>query len=183
MHSSLESSPNDRRLLYSWLLCAISAAGIAGILAFSVAMTRTPGVRLLSSARAFGVVLVAHVTFALTIWLLAFISTIWSYAAARWGLPISRRAGWIGLATSLAGAVILSIPIVGVQGEAVMTDYVPLLDTSLFFIGFVVFLIGIGVTAGNYLAAVIRYRSGTSPALRCHWRSTGWGAPPLPRCG
>src|SRR3990172_10828415 len=126
MKSSLELTPAQRRLLYGWLLYAISAAAIAGTLAFTVAMTRTPGVRLLSSARAFNVILVGHVTFALTIWLLTFIATAWNYVAAKSGIELNGRVGWFGLAASLIGAVVVSIPIVTFQGEAVMNDYVPL---------------------------------------------------------
>src|SRR3972149_1307585 len=66
------------------------------------------------------------------------------------------RVGWLGMAASLLGAVVVSIPIVTFQGEAVMNDYVPLLDTPLFFIGFVIFLAGIGITAANYLVGVAR---------------------------
>src|SRR3990172_3534888 len=163
MKSSLEFTPAQRRLLYGWLLYAISAAAIAGTLAFTVAMTRTPGVRLLSSARAFNVILVGHVTFALTIWLLAFISTAWTYAAAQAGLPLNRRIGWSGLAVALAGSVIISIPIVLFQGQWVMNDYVPLQDTPLFFVGYVTFIAGIGITAANYLAAVSRRDRASGP--------------------
>jgi cytochrome c oxidase subunit 1 len=164
MPSSLELTPAHRKLLYAWLLSAISAAAIAGTLAFAVAMTRTPGVRLLATARAFHVILVGHVTFALTIWLLAFISTAWTYTAARAGLPLNRRVGWAGLAVALAGAVVVSIPIVLFQGQDVMNDYVPLLDTPLFFVGYVTFVAGVGITAANYLAAVAR-RDRTSGLL------------------
>ncbi|MEK7327726.1 MAG: cbb3-type cytochrome c oxidase subunit I, partial [Chloroflexota bacterium] len=158
----------QRKLIYGWLLYAVGAAAIGGLLAFAVAMTRTPGVRLLPSARAFQVILVGHVTYTLTIWLLAFISAIWAYVAAQAGLPLNRRVNGIALATAVSGAAILTIPIVLFQGRDVMTDYVPLLDTPLFFVGFVTFLAGIGIAAMNYLAAVVRHRAetraGTSPA-------------------
>ena len=88
---TVESNPTQRKLIYGWLLYAVGAAAIGGLLAFAVAMTRTPGVRLLPSARAFQVILVGHVTYTLTIWLLAFISAIWAYVAAQAGLPLNRR--------------------------------------------------------------------------------------------
>jgi len=164
VNSSSNPSSGNHGLLYGWLLYAIGAAAIAGALAFAVAMTRTPGVRLLSSARAFHVILVGHVTFALTIWLLAFISTVWMYVAGQAGLPLSRRVGWAGFITSLAGAGVISIPLVLFQGEDVMNDYVPLLNTPLFFVGYVTFIAGVGLTAANYLAAVVRYRAGAKRA-------------------
>ena len=163
MATSIDLIPSQRKLVHGWLLFAISAAAIAGTLAFAVAMTRTPGVRLLPSARAFQVILVGHVTFALTIWLLTFIATAWNYVAAKSGIELNGRVGWFGLAASLIGAVIISVPIVTFQGEAVMNDYVPLLDTPLFFIGFVAFLAGIGITAANYLVGVARREKTTGP--------------------
>ncbi len=169
MKTSFEFTPAQRKLLYSWLVYAISTAGIAGTLAFAVAMTRTPGVRLLPSARAFQVILIGHVTFALTIWLLSFISTVWTYAAFRSGVALNLRAGWIGLATALLGTGVISLPIVLFQGEAVTTDYVPLLDTPLFFVGFVTFLLGIGITAANYLVGVGRHvRAGGALSLTAY---------------
>ncbi|MBM4423906.1 MAG: hypothetical protein FJ030_11000 [Chloroflexi bacterium] len=163
MKTSLDFSPQQRKLLYSWLLYAIGAAGIAGTLAFLVAMTRTPGVRILPSARAFQVILIAHVTFALTIWLLAFISTVWVWVAAQSGIALNRIGSWAGLITSLIGTIIISIPIALFQGEAVTTDYVPLLDTPLFFVGFVTFLIGVGITAATYLVGVARRDRAAGP--------------------
>jgi len=118
--STLDFTPAQRKLVYSWLLFAIGAMAIAGTLAFLVAMARTPGVRLLPSERAFHVALVGHVTFALTIWLLAFISTVWTYTAFQANLPLNLRASWTGLFTSLAGAAIIAIPIFTFQGEDVM---------------------------------------------------------------
>jgi cytochrome c oxidase subunit 1 len=163
MKSSLELVPAHRKLLYGWLLFAVSAAAVAGTLAFAVAMTRTPGVRLLPSARAFHVILVGHVTYALTIWLQAFIATVWTFVAGQSGLPLNRRLGWIGLAVALIGAVVISIPIVLFQGDSVMNDYAPLLDTPLFFVGFTAFVSGIGITALNYLIAAVRRNRASGP--------------------
>jgi heme/copper-type cytochrome/quinol oxidase subunit 1 len=157
---TLEPKPTQGRLIYGWLLYAVGAAAIGGLLAFAVAMTRTPGVRLLPSARAFQVILVGHVTYTLTIWLLAFIAAIWAHVAAQAGLPLNRRLNGVALAIAVSGAAILTIPIILFQGRDVMTDYVPLLDTPLFFAGFVTFLAGIGIAAANYLIAVARRSTG-----------------------
>ena len=156
---TVEPIPTQRKLIYGWLLYAVGAAAIGGLLAFAVAMTRTPGVRLLPSARAFQVILVGHVTYTLTIWLLAFIAAIWAHVAAQAGLLLNRRVNRIALVIAVSGAAILTVPIILFQGRDVMTDYVPLLDTPLFFIGFVTFLAGIGIAAVNYLAAVARHRA------------------------
>lgn len=163
MKSSVEFPPPQRKLVFGWLLYAISVAGVAGTLAFLVAMTRTPGVRLLPSARAFQVMLIAHVTFALTIWLLTFISSVWAFVAAQSGIALNRTASWGGMAMALAGTAIISVPIFMFQGEAVTTDYVPLLDTPLFFVGYVTFLLGIGISAATYLFGVARRDRAAGP--------------------
>lgn len=158
---TLEPNPTQGKPIYGWLLYAVGAAAIGGLLAFAVAMTRTPGVRLLPSARAFQVILVGHVTYTLTIWLLAFISAVWAHVAAQTGLPLNRRVSGIALAIAVSGAAILTVPILLFQGQDVMTDYVPLLDTPLFFVGFVTFLAGIGIAAANFLFAAARRRADT----------------------
>ncbi len=153
-----------RDLLYSWLLFAVTSAGIAGFLAFMVAMTRTPAVKLLPSARIFHVILVGHVTFALTIWLLAFISAVWVYVTAKacQGRLFSLRLGWLGLAVSVLGSIVLLISIIMGRGEALMTDYVPLLDVPVFHIGFALFLAGIVITVANILLTLVT-RKGEAP--------------------
>ncbi len=153
-----------RDLTYSWLLFAVTSAGIAGFLAFMVAMTRTPAIKLLPSARIFHVILVGHVTFALTIWLLAFISAVWVYVTARacQGRLFSLPLGWSGLAVSVLGSIVLLISIIMARGEALMTDYVPLLDIAVFHIGFAIFLSGIVITVINILLSLIT-RTGKAP--------------------
>ena len=73
-----------RRLLTAWLGLALGSLVAAGIFAILVAFARAPAVQLLgSSASLFHLALVAHVTFALTIWFVAFAGVLWVYAAWR----------------------------------------------------------------------------------------------------
>ena len=155
--NSLHFGDRARDLSYAWLLFAATSAGIAGLLAFMVAMTRTPAVKLLPTARSFQVILVGHVTFALTIWLLAFIAAVWTYVTAQAGQGrlFSLRLGWAGLAVSVSGSLILLTSITLGRGEALMTDYVPLLDVPIFHTGFAAFMTGIVLTVVNILLTVI----------------------------
>ncbi len=151
------ATPDPRDLTYAWLLFAVASAGIAGLLAFMVAMTRTPAVKLLPTARSFQVILVGHVTFALTIWLLAFIAAVWTYVTARAcrGRLFSLPLGWAGLAVSILGSLILLAGIILGRGEALMTDYVPLLNVPLFHTGFATFMAGILLTVINILLTIL----------------------------
>lgn len=159
----LTSRRDVRNLTYAWLLFAVTSAGIAGLLAFMVAMTRTPAVKLLPTARAFHVILVGHVTFALTIWLLAFIAGLWVYLVARFcqGRLYSLRLGWGGLAVSILGSAVLLASIIVGQGQALMTDYVPLLDVPTFHTGFAIFMAGIVLTVANVILTVAGRRDKT----------------------
>lgn len=164
MSFNQKSTHDHRDLTYAWLLFAVASAGIAGLLAFMVAMTRTPAVKLLPTARSFHVILVGHVTFALTIWLLAFIAAVWTYVTARAcrGRLFSLRLGWAGLAVSILGSLILLASIILGRGEALMTDYVPLLNVPIFHTGFATFMAGIVLTVINILLTIIT-RSNRAP--------------------
>ena len=150
-------SDSEQNLTYGWLLFAVISAGIAGLLAFLVAMTRTPAVKLLPSARSFHIILVGHVTFALTIWLLAFIAAVWMFIVVRTcrGNLFSLRLGWTSLGVSVLGSLILLAAVIIGHGDALMTDYVPLLDVPLFHTGFAVFMAGIVLTVVNVSLTLI----------------------------
>ena len=70
-----------RRLLTAWLGLSLGSLVVAGLFAVLVALARTPAVQLLGSAAdRFHFALVGHVTFALTVWFIAFAGALWTYA-------------------------------------------------------------------------------------------------------
>lgn len=144
--------------LYGWLLFAVCSLGIAGSLAFLVAMTRTPAIRLLPNARSFYVLLVGHVTFALIIWGLSFITALWSYAGSCCGpsRPKTRFAGGWRLLPALFGAGLILASVLAGQGVPRLNDYVPVLETPLFVVGYTLFVAGVMITLVHFLATVVR---------------------------
>lgn len=149
-----------RSLTQGWLLFAIASLGIAGSLAFLVAMTRTPVIRLLSSAPSFYAILVGHVTFALIVWGLGFIATLWSYAhfgfePGGWPASQSSAARW-GLFLAAAGCGMILVSVLAGRGSPSLNDYIPILDDPVFFVGYAAFSAGILVALLRFVFTAVR---------------------------
>jgi len=159
MNFQVRRDPAAQTLVHGWLLFAVSCAGIAGLLAFLVAIARTPALGwVIPNAQVFYLVLAGHVTFALIIWLLAFVVAVTVYFGVREGRGYNVRVGQVGLGAAALGAGMLLGSVLSGRGTPVLTDYVPVLETPLFFAGYLLFAAGIGVGLLNYLPAVLRRR-------------------------
>ncbi len=150
-----------RRLLTAWLGLALGSLVVAGIFAILVAFARTPAVQLLGDAAdVFHLALIAHVTFALTVWFLAFGGVLWVYAAWRSGYSLPATASWAGWTTVTAGAALMAVPAFAVSGTPYLNDYIPVIDHPLFWIGLLAALAGTALQACAYLAAWWQARAG-----------------------
>ena len=163
MRDSLD--PETRDQLRRWLLFAIGAAGVAGILAVLIAMARVPALQVISPSRSFSVLLVGHVTFSLIIWLLAFVSIAAIYTGGvflREHAFLTASAGKaFGLAT-LGSGLLLSAILAG-RGNVILSDYVPVLETPAFFTGYAGFAAGIFLVVGSFLRGIARHRGMALP--------------------
>ncbi len=142
-----------RRLLAGWLGLAVGSLVVAGLFAAVAAFARTPVVYRLFSAGAFQLALVGHVTFAFTVWFVAFSGALWVYVAWRASLPLSARWSWAGLGVATAGAGLLAVPAFTGGGKPYLSDYVPAIDHPLFWVGLALTGMGVGVQAVAYLVA------------------------------
>ncbi len=142
-----------RQLLTGWLALAIGSLVIAGLFAILVAFTRTPAVQLLGSANAFHLALVAHVTFAFTVWFVAFTGALWIYAAWRANYRLDPRLSWAGLSLAALGAAAMAIPAFMFSGRPYLNDYVPVIDHPLFWGGLAATGSGVALQALAYLQA------------------------------
>ncbi len=147
-----------RRLLVGWLGLAVGSLVVAGLFAALAAFARTPAVYRLFSARAFQLALVAHVTFAFTVWFVTFAGALWVYVAWRAGYPLASGVSWAALALAAAGAVGMAVPAVTGGGTPYLSDYVPAIDHPLFWAGLVLVAVGVALQAAAYLAAWGRAR-------------------------
>ncbi len=146
--------------LHGWLLFSIVCAGVSGLLSLLVAAARIPAVGwMLPSANMFYVAMVGHVSFGLIIWLLAFVAAMTAYFAMREGAGFNARRAQIGLAVATLGAGIVLGSVLSGRGETQLTDYVPVQDTPLYFIGFAIFAMGALGALVQYLPAALAKRA------------------------
>ncbi|HET7793522.1 MAG TPA: cbb3-type cytochrome c oxidase subunit I [Rhizobacter sp.] len=136
--------PTDarRRLARGWLWLGLLALIGSGLFSVLLVLSRTPGLnKLFPVADFFRVALVVHVDLSVLVWFIALAGMLWSIH----GTP--RRLGWAWAALGLcgAGAALMSLaPFLG-SGEAVMANYIPMLDGTPFIAGLLVFAAGVGL--------------------------------------
>lgn len=153
-----------RQLLAAWLGLAVGSLVVAGLFAAVAAFARTPVVYRLFSAGAFQLALVGHVTFAFTVWFVAFAAALWVYVAWRAGLPLDTRWSWAAVGVAATGATLLAVPAFSGVGQPYLSDYVPAIDHPLFWAGLILIGEGVGIQAAAYLVAYVRRRRPASGA-------------------
>ncbi|MGE5515683.1 MAG: cbb3-type cytochrome c oxidase subunit I [Bacteroidota bacterium] len=138
-----------RAELRGWLLLALGALAVAGVLALALAASRTPGVQqhVPWGAEFFQRGLVTHVVFSFQVWLLAMMGALSAAATSAAGRPL----GWVGLALTVAGGVLLLVPVLGGTGTPSLNNYVPVLDHPLFFAGLMAVALGVAVALSRCL--------------------------------
>ena len=124
------------------MLLGLAALAGAGLFAVLLVLARTPGAQdWLPGIDLFRVALVVHVDLSVLVWFLAFSGFLWTLrdgAHGAWGT----RA--LGLAVAGTLAIFLA-PLTG--GEPVLSNYVPVLTTPLFFVGLLLFGAGVAMRA------------------------------------
>jgi hypothetical protein len=134
-----------RTELRGWLLLALGALAVAGVLALALAVSRAPGTEawLPWGAEFFHRGLVTHVVFSFQLWLLAMVGALTVPATtARWP-------GAAGLLAMTAGAAALLVPTLAGWGEASLNNYVPVLVHPLYYMGLALAGGGAGMAAAR----------------------------------
>lgn len=130
-------------LVRAWLLLAVTALGLSVFCAGALVLARTPLLGGWLPAHLFGRSLVLHVDLATLVWFLSFAGALWSMDVRARGLS----SVWVAWAISLLGAGAMLVAGFAVPGQAVLSNYVPMVDHPLFVGGLVWFGAGIIVTA------------------------------------
>lgn len=131
------------RLARAWLLTAVAALLISGLFVILIVASRTPGVeQLFPLKNFFHLAIVVHVDFSVLVWFAAFGAVLWTLVST----PAARRSAWLGLGLVIAGSALLAASPFR-PGEAIMSNYVPVLDNTLFLAGLSVLGIGVLVSA------------------------------------
>jgi hypothetical protein len=134
--------PTDerQRLARGWLWLSLLALIGSGVFSILLVLARTPGVnRLLPGVDFFRIALVVHVDLSVLVWFVAVAGLLWSINGTRLGL----RWGWAALVLAGAGTTLMSLAAFVSPGEAIMANYIPMLDSPLFITGTLV--LGSGV--------------------------------------
>lgn len=143
----------SRRQITAWLVLAIGAMAVSTMFAFVLVFARTPGLQaLLTGENTFQTALVAHVDFAVLIWLLSCAGLFWSLICKRSFLV------WDTLALILAtlGAMLAAVAPLGTTAPVVMSNYVPVLTDPLFITGLALFTIGVSLKALRVVIQSVR---------------------------
>ena len=141
----------DQKLARSWWWLALLALGVSTSCAVLLVVARTPFLGF--GAGMFRTALVLHVDFAVVVWFLAVAAGVWLYAIPVTCCLLARlaRAGvW------LAGGGMLGMLLAAIDGAAVpiLANYLPVLDSALFYLGIGLFLSGTGLAGLAALASL-----------------------------
>jgi len=151
-------SEASRRLASGWLKLGIASLVGAGVFAILLVLSRTPYVQdIFPWVDFFHSALVVHVDLSVLLWFMAFAGVLWSLNSS----PQFIRLGWLALILAWIGAVAIVLsPFVDV-GKPLMSNYVPVIQSTFFFTGLIIFTVGVAVLVLRSLIAV--------PSLE-HWR-------------
>lgn len=132
----------QRALARGWLWLALLALIGAGLFSVLLVLSRTPVINeWFPVADFFRLALVVHVDLSVLVWFVAIAGLLWSINGSERALAWA----WAALALCVAGAALMSLaPFFG-RGEAIMANYIPLLDDSWFVAGLIVFAAGVAV--------------------------------------
>ncbi|HVW89675.1 MAG TPA: cbb3-type cytochrome c oxidase subunit I, partial [Gaiellaceae bacterium] len=152
-------------------VAAVLSVAIGGAFGVSMALTRAPSLELLGS-KGYYVALTGHGVSALILWpvffevaAMVFASTVLLNARV-WSL----RLGWTSFALMIAGAAMLESIILAGKASVGFTAYPPLVAHAIFYLGYIVFAVGVLMAIGNFTmtlaaAKVDRTYEGSLPLL------------------
>ncbi|WP_372526041.1 cbb3-type cytochrome c oxidase subunit I [Piscinibacter sp.] len=131
-----------RALARGWLWLALLALIGSGLFSVLLVLSRTPGLnQFLAVADFFHVALVVHVDLSVLVWFIAIAGLLWSVNSSPRGIAW----GWSALWLCAAGAALMALAAFIGRGDAIMANYIPVLDGPLFIAGLLVFAAGVGV--------------------------------------
>jgi len=140
-------------LARGWLLLALAALIGSGLFSVLLVAARTPGINSwLPAADFFRVALVVHVDLSVLVWFSGVAGMLWSLNAT----PRAVLASWVALGLCGAGAALMAAAAFVMPGLPIMANYIPVLDSPLFFAGLLIFACGAALQVLRCLAAAPR---------------------------
>jgi hypothetical protein len=124
---------DSRKLARAWLMLALAALIGSGLFSILLVLARTPGINaLLPAGDFFRVALVVHVDLSVLVWFVAVAGLLWSLNLRPFATPAGRLAARLPLALCGVGAFGMALAAFVGPGEAVMANYIPMLDSAAF---------------------------------------------------
>ncbi|MFW2438352.1 MAG: cbb3-type cytochrome c oxidase subunit I [Arenicellales bacterium] len=154
---TLPAPDNDaRRMTAGWLFLGLAALVIGGLFTILIVLSRTPFFQdIIPWVDFFRTALVVHVDLTVLVWFLAFSGVLWSYNSTNKCL----QCGWVALLMASAGTLIITIsPFTG-ESHPLMSNYVPVLQSTVFFTGLGLFGLGYGLLVLRMLMTTLAARN------------------------
>lgn len=135
---------------------ALAAGGLFGLL---IGLTRAPGLELLGSD-AFYLALTGHGVAALILWPIFFEVAAMVFASSVMlnARLFSNALGWASFALMVAGAAMLLGIILSGEASVAFTAYPPLVANQVFYLGYLVFAVGVLLAIVNFALTIAKAR-------------------------
>jgi len=144
-------SEDGRKLASGWLWLGIASLVGAGLFAILLVLSRTPYIQdIFPWVDFFHTALVVHVDLSVLLWFMAFAGVLWSLNSS----PRFIGVGWLALVLAAVGASMIALSPFVATGKPLMSNYVPVIQSTFFFTGLIVFAIGVAVLVLRSLIAI-----------------------------
>ena len=130
-----------KTLLRGWSLLAVTSLAIAGLFAILLVVSRIPGMEntVPWPTAFFQKGLVAHVVLSFAVWYLAVLACLVQVGSNE-DVKLCDKAG---LYFGVIGTILLLIPTLLDRGEPTLNNYIPIIIDPLYYIGLIIFALGI----------------------------------------
>lgn len=144
-------APELRPLLRGWLYLALASLVVPGITAILLVVLRTISADAASGwGDLFRAALVVHVDLSVFIWFLSVAGLLWSACGSNSHLRLKWIAFWL---VTTGTTIIAFAPLLGAT-EAVLNNYIPVLNHPLFFVG--LGLVALGLTLATLIHLLLK---------------------------
>lgn len=136
-----------------FLMIGVWSLAIAGFFSLLLVIARTPGFcDVPVFMRLFREALVVHVDLSVLVWFLSIACMFWSMIAGS-SRPVMPYLSEAAQVCFVAGMVFIASSPLDPQGEGVMSNYIPVITSPLFFIGLSLLLCGVGLMLARLFAS------------------------------